>query len=493
MKRIIFINILKSIKKYFRCIIYNDCYKILNMNKFITIDEMKNILNRKDLLKANFGLEKEGLRVDCDAKLVLTPHPEVFGNKDENIYITTDFSESQLELITPPYTSIDETYDFLSLLVNIINSYINECEFIWNSSLPCILPESDKIPIARYKFDKESEIYRQKLAKKYGTKKQMISGIHFNFSFNIDVLKRFYENLDYSMTYKEFQNQIYLKIVRNYIRLTWFIIYITGCSVALHESFTCECIKLTDLEGLDGCFYATKAISLRNSQCGYKNKEELYPNYESVDSFLESIENFIEAGYISEAKELYTQIRLKTMDKTDVIKTLKEDGIDYLEVRSIDINPFDKTGVDKNDLEFIHLFMIYLLQLDESDYPDWQKESLANEELVATKGLDNNLELLNDGKKITIQEWSKQVIKEIKEVNKELDLGFEEVIEIVEDRVNNTDKLYANRLLCHYKDENFLDTSIKLAKQKKKDSIKQMDENINKETLNKIINNKQLD
>ncbi len=462
------------------------------MDQIINIDTIKDNLTKEEILKSNFGLEKEGLRVDCNAELILTPHPTIFGKKDENIYITTDFSESQLELITPTFDSIDKAHDFLTLLVNITNSYIKECEFIWNSSLPCKLPDSSQIPIAYYQFDTEARKYRQKLAKKYGTKKQLISGIHFNFSFDTSTLKKLYKNTKHEISYKDFQNQVYLKIVRNYIKYTWFIIYITGCSVALHKSFIRDCFKLANKVGDDGCYYATNSVSLRNSKCGYKNNDRLYPDYHSVDTFIESVNRFIEKGYISEVKELYTQIRLKTIDKTDVLKSLREDGIEYLEIRSIDINPFDNTGINKDDLRFIHLFIIYLLQLDESNYANWQEESLINEELTAHKGLNSSLKLLKDGDNITIESWSKQIIEDIKKVNRKLELGFEDVIEVIQERVNNPEKLYAKRLLKHYQNENFIDTSMNMVKQKKKDSIKQLDETIDKKVIDKIINNKQL-
>lgn len=150
---------------------------IIHMNDYFTIDNIKKILTPKEIMEGNFGLEKEGLRINDKGELSLSPHPECFGNKLTNPFITTDFSESQVEIVTPTFDSINEVYQCLSFLVDIVNTSIPEDEYIWNQSLPCILPDDNQIPLAYYEGKKgeESRNYRIKLANKYGTKKQMIS------------------------------------------------------------------------------------------------------------------------------------------------------------------------------------------------------------------------------------------------------------------------------------------------------------------------------
>ena len=247
------------------------------------------------------------------------------------IKITTDFSESQIEIITPTFDTIDEAFSFFSFMSDLVNSSLDDDEFLWFQSLPCILPESSKIPIAKYKgreLAEESMEYRKGLAKKYGLRKQLISGIHFNFSFKEELIEKLYENLDISeiendedsrISYKEFKNRLYLKISRNYIRYVWLIIYLTGCSVAAHDTFTPECTKLMEQSDNRGGVYSERGPSFRNASCGYKNLEHLYPNYESVDAFASDVQSFIDEGKLSQAKELYTQIRLKPKDPSDVL------------------------------------------------------------------------------------------------------------------------------------------------------------------------------
>ena len=339
-----------------------------------------------EILEGSFGIEWESLRANGDGELSLTPHPEIFGDKFTNPLITTDFSESQIEIITPAFDTIDEAFSTFSLLSDLVNSSLPEDEYLWFQSIPCILPYWDKIPIAQYSEEGEaSQKYREELAKKYGVKKQMISGVHFNFSFSDNFLRKLHYLEDPELPFQEFKNKVYLKIARNYLRYCWLIIYLTGCSIGSHKTFSNECIHLMDAKDEYGSYYSTRGPSFRNASCGYKNLKDLYPSYSSVESFTQDIQKFINDGDLSEAKELYTQIRLKPKNPKDMLNSLNQDGIEYIEIRTLDINPFYKCGLVLHDMTFLHLFLIYMYIKEESDYPLWQEEAKINEENVAEK------------------------------------------------------------------------------------------------------------
>ena len=200
-----------------------------------------------EIFAGSFGIEWESLRAKGEGELSLTPHPAIFGDKLTNPVVTTDFSESQIEIITPTFNTLDEAFDTFSLLADLVNSSLPEDEYLWFQSIPCILPYWDKIPIAQYTEEGEdSQKYREELAKKYGVKKQMISGVHFNFSFTDEFLEKLYEIEEYDAPFQEFKNEVYLKITRNYIRYCWLIIYLTGCSIGSHNTFSNDCIHLMD-------------------------------------------------------------------------------------------------------------------------------------------------------------------------------------------------------------------------------------------------------
>ncbi|WP_407536203.1 hypothetical protein QCB49_03860 [Cetobacterium somerae] len=311
-----------------------------------------------DIKKGRFGIEKESLRVNENGELALTNHPKFFGDKIKNPYITVDFSESQIEMITPTESSVEKAYDFLRNIHEIVATNLKD-EYLWSQSVPPILPSEELIPLGKFPQNKELEKYREKLALKYGRKKQLLSGIHFNFSFDDEFLKELYELSKEKTSFKEFKNNIYLKISRNYFKYGWMIIYLLGASPVIHETYLQKCIDKMK-KFTEDTYYFEDLVSFRNGSCGYRNEKDFFVNYESVDKYVESLERLIEKESISSAKEYYSPIRLKTKNPKEILLELKNSGIEYLEFRSIDLNPFSEIGIEKTDLEFLHLFILFL-------------------------------------------------------------------------------------------------------------------------------------
>ena len=445
------------------------------MDEIFNLSFINSHLTADDLKKGSFGIEWEGLRVRGNGELSLSPHPEIFGNKLSNPFITTDFSESQIEIITPTFDTIDDAFAFFSFMSDLVNSSLDDDEFLWFQSMPCILPDSSKIPIAKYKgreLAEESMEYRKGLAKKYGLRKQLISGIHFNFSFKEELIEKLYDKMDIlegnddensRISYMEFKNRLYLKISRNYIRHVWLIIYLTGCSVAAHNTFTPECTNLMENSDNHGGFYSERGPSFRNASCGYKNLEHLYPNYHSVEEFADDVQTFIDEGHLSQAKELYTQIRLKPKDPGNMLLSLKNDGIQYVEIRTLDINPFYKCGLIKKDMEFLHLFLIYSLIADESDYENWQEEAIYNEEMVAEAAYDYDMKLLKDGEEISLEKWGLSILDEMDMMCRTLDIGSQFIIDSMRQRIVDPSLTYGKGLIRLIKEEGYINSQIKLS------------------------------
>ena len=425
-----------------------------------------------EILEGSFGIEWESLRANGDGELSLTPHPEIFGDKFTNPLITTDFSESQIEIITPAFDTIDEAFSTFSLLSDLVNSSLPEDEYLWFQSIPCILPYWDKIPIAQYSEEGEaSQKYREELAKKYGVKKQMISGVHFNFSFSDNLLRKLHYMEDPELSFQEFKNKVYLKIARNYLRYCWLIIYLTGCSIGSHKTFSNECIHLMDAKDEYGSYYSTKGPSFRNASCGYKNLKDLYPSYESVEDFTNDIQKFIDDGDLSEAKELYTQIRLKPKNPKDMLNSLNQDGIEYIEIRTLDINPFYKCGLVLHDMTFLHLFLIYMYIKEESDYPLWQEEAKINEENVAEKAYVDSMRLLRDGEEVTLRSWAADIINEMYGMCEVLGIDHMKTLSMMMNRIANPDLTYGKRLLKLIEKDGYINVHMELSKNNKNVSI----------------------
>lgn len=434
------------------------------------LNKIKKIFSSKEILSGNFGIERETLRVDENGYLANTDHPKEFGDKAHNPYITTDFSESQIEVITPALSDIKETYNFTRSLYDIVAMEIGD-EYLWPQSMPCIIPDDKDIPVAKFaNHSKEAQEYREKLLLKYGGKKQLISGIHYNFSFDETIIERLYEDSDNNISYKEFKNSIYLKIARNYLRYRWLIVYLLGASPIVHESFIdiCKC-PLNKIKNNE--YSSLGAISHRNGKCGYKNKVDLFPSYNSVDEHLESINAYIKDELIESHKELYSQIRLKPSDTKNFKESLLNDGIKYLEYRTIDINPFEKGGISLDDLRFLQVFNIYLLTKEESNFKNWQEESLENQQLIAVHGI-NDIELKKDGKSIGRIDFGLEILNEVMSVNNELNLGFEDIINNMIDKVKDSTLTYSYKITERIKEEGYINTFLNLARMYKESAHK---------------------
>lgn len=373
---------------------------------------------RRNIVKGNFGLEKENVRVDKDGHLALTPHPELLGDKNTHPYITTDFSESQIEMITPPLKSLDETYYFMENIHDIVSESIGE-ELLWPQSIPPALPEESQIPIARYDNSEkgvEAQQYREMLAKKYGKKKQLISGIHYNFSFEDDFLIDLKETLGDKRSFREFKDDVYLKMSRNLLRYNWLLVYVFGASIGSHESYSKTCNSYM-VRSAKETFYFPYATSFRNGPCGYKNLKEYMVSYNSLNEYTTDIRKLIGTKEISGAKEYYSPVRLKVLGEGDILENLDNKGVSYLELRFVDLNPFKKIGIERETLYFLHLFLIYTLITDDRHYSEEaKKEDEFNTILVSTTGRKKGTLLRRQGEKIDIVEWKRELFSEIRQV-----------------------------------------------------------------------------
>lgn len=420
-----------------------------------------------DIKKGRFGIEKESLRVNENGELALTNHPKFFGDKIKNPYITVDFSESQIEMITPTESSVEKAYDFLRNIHEIVATNLKD-EYLWSQSVPPILPSEELIPLGKFPQNKELEKYREKLALKYGRKKQLLSGIHFNFSFDDEFLKELYELSKEKTSFKEFKNNIYLKISRNYFKYGWMIIYLLGASPVIHETYLQKCIDKMK-KFTEDTYYFEDLVSFRNGSCGYRNEKDFFVNYESVDKYVESLERLIEKESISSAKEYYSPIRLKTKNPKEILLELKNSGIEYLEFRSIDLNPFSEIGIEKTDLEFLHLFILFLFLKDDESFEEKDYfRYLKNQEILANKGNSDEFRLICcEDKNVSPKEYSIVILEEIERHLKAIGAFTNKDEKVLQYQKNKvlSNRLYSDLVLKEVKQKGFVKFHIDKAKE----------------------------
>jgi len=355
------------------------------------------------LRKGQHGLERETLRVNEDGSLALTPHPQSLSDPMTAPHITTDFSDSQLELVTEPHDSIEEVLEALKGIHQRVLKGLKNDEQLWPGSMPCILPDSNLIPIARYgdgDAAEQKEVYRRGLARRYGKYIQMLCGVHYNVSFNDELWLELHQAFGEGVDLQDFKNQRSLALVRNFIRQRWLLAYLTGATPFKHKSYHCKSMP---------CDKEQNTIALRLSRCGYHNPEEVPICYNGFESHIASVDKAVATPHppytalglekngervqlndhlFQLPNEYYFPIRMKPKPHADgFLEGLRESGVLYLELRLLDVDPHSAIGVDEQSLRLSHLFMLHCW-LNES--PDLSacdhKAADEDQEFVAVHG-----------------------------------------------------------------------------------------------------------
>ncbi|CAH2257631.1 TPA: bifunctional glutamate--cysteine ligase GshA/glutathione synthetase GshB [Enterococcus faecium] len=348
--------------------------------------------------QARFGIEREGQRVDLAGNLAKTDHPAIFGDRSYHPYIQTDFSETQTEMVTPVTDSIPELFQYLAAVYDVTARSIPKEEMIWPLSMPPALPEKDEeIIIAKLK-NFEDVLYRRYLAKEYGKRKQMVSGIHFNFEFGDELLRTLFSHQEEFQDFSEFKTELYLKTARNFMRYRWMITYLFGASPMSEKNYF-----------LDESHPKEPVRSIRNSALGYTNHPNVKVSYASMKQYLADIERMIEEGKLSEEKEFYTPLRFRGGKK---VADLATTGVRYIELRNIDLNPYARLGINPEQVRFLQLFLMYMLWTEEKeDCDQWVAEGTTRNNKVALEQPSDQTEFHQEGREIL--EGMKQMLVEL--------------------------------------------------------------------------------
>ena len=304
--------------------------------------------------QGSFGFEKESQRVHADGSIVTTPHPKSFGSRSYHPYIQTDFAESQLELITPPNKKVEDSLRWLSAIHEVVLRSLPDGEYIFPLSMPAGLPPAEKIKVAQ--LDDPADVaYREHLVKSYGTYKQMVSGIHYNFQLDADLIQTLFKAQSEYQSAVEFQNDLYLKMAKNFLRYQWILLYLLSATPIVDKNYF--------KDGISPLKPNQYVRSLRSSQYGYVNAPEIIVSYDSVEKYVETLEHWVTEGKLIAEKEFYSNVRLRGAKKA---REFLDKGIQYLEFRLFDLNPFEPYGINLEDAKFIHHFILLMIWMDET-------------------------------------------------------------------------------------------------------------------------------
>ena len=382
-----------------------------------------------DILKGiRRGIEKESLRVRPDGSLAMTPHPAALGSALTHPHITTDFSESQLELITGVHAGIESCLEELTQIHQAVYGALGD-EMMWCASMPCGLPADDAIPVGRYgssNVGRMKTVYRTGLSHRYGRRMQMISGIHYNFSLPDSI---------WPIAGLGGPNEAYFALIRNFRRTAWLLFYLFGASPAVCSSFV-EGRKHELRELAAGTYHLPHATSLRMGRLGYQSDAQSaiavsynnlenygaslfdaltkpYPPYEAIG--VRDGDNYrqLATSLLQIENEFYGKIRAKRVIRPGErpLHALRERGVEYIEVRLMDLDPFCAIGIGAATIRLLDVFLLHCL-LEDSP-PDTPEEIAAigrNQNRVAARGREPGLRLERRGQEIGMIEWAGELL-----------------------------------------------------------------------------------
>ncbi|MGV3311038.1 bifunctional glutamate--cysteine ligase GshA/glutathione synthetase GshB [Streptococcus suis] len=391
---------------------------------------LKHLPSTAPILQATFGLERESLRINTENRVAQTPHPEKLGSRSFHPYIQTDYSEPQLELITPVTQSTKEARRFLGAITDVACRSMNKDEYLWPLSMPPHITE-DEIQIAQLESEFEYQ-YRVGLGQRYGKLLQSISGIHYNFELGKDLTQQLFEasrETDSEKDFVTFKNALYLKLAQNFLRYRWLLTYLYGASSLAEKGFLTEEI---------GC-----VRSIRNSNYGYVNAPDVHISFSSLEQYVTDIEQAVASGQLSAEKEFYSAVRLRG---AKVSRDYLTKGISYLEFRTFDLNPFDQLAISQGTLDTVHLFILALLWLDDLTDVDAQ--------LAQAHQLNNRIALSHPLTPLPAEADSQTIVQAMQAIIDHfgLDSYYQDLLTTVQASLSDPSLTLAGKLLEKVKD-----------------------------------------
>lgn len=407
----------------------------------MTINQLlQKLESTSPILQANFGIERESLRVDRQGQLAHTPHPSCLGARSFHPYIQTDFCEFQMELITPVAKSTTEARRLLGAITDVTGRSISQDEVLWPLSMPPRI-KAQEIQVAQLENEFERH-YRNYLAEKYGTKLQAISGIHYNMELGKDLVEALFRESDQTDMIT-FKNALYLKLAQNYLRYRWVITYLFGAAPIAEQGFFDQEVP-------------EPVRSFRNSDHGYVNKEEIQVSFDNLEDYVSDIETYIANGDLIAEKEFYSAVRFRGQKAN---RSFLDKGITYLEFRNFDLNPFERIGISQTTMDTVHLLILAFLWLDSPENVD---QVLAQGHALNEKiALSHPLEPLPD----QAMAETKDIIKALDQLVQHFGLGdyHQDLVKQVKAAFADPKQTLSAQLLPYIKDKSLADFALNKA------------------------------
>ncbi|WP_119393467.1 glutamate--cysteine ligase [Salinibius halmophilus] len=459
----------------------------------MSVKELLPTLTKEDLLVTR-GIEKEGLRVNAYGHIAQDDHPYGAGSALTHPHITTDYSEALLEFITPVRTSAQAVLDDLHALHHFTLTQMPS-QTIWPASMPCKVDGELDIRIAEYgdsHLGQLKHVYRHGLWHRYGRLMQAIAGMHYNFSVPESLLAKIAQAQGSELT-QDKQTELYFNLIRNFRRYQWLLLHLFGASPAFDQSFkvgrSASLPKFAKRSHL-----LDTATTLRMSDIGYSNnvQSDLFVCFNSLNSYAATLSNAMQTSFVGYENiglqdgkqwkqlntnvlqienEYYSDIRPKRNAKNGEkpLQALTKYGVEYIEVRCLDLNPFEPLGSNLAQLQFLDTFLLWCLMSDSPKLSDEECHAVrVNQQRAINHGLNKDALLKDGDTERTIGEWGLALIDDMQAIADQLEgqySGTRAALDTMREKLKGNSETVAQRMVREMKAEqaDFQDWAERLA------------------------------
>ena len=400
--------------------------------------------------------------------------------------------------MSPTFRTSWELLQYLLDLHQFVYQHLGE-ELLWATSMPSQIDGDDGIPIAQYgrsNIGRMKTVYRKGLGVRYGRMMQAIAGVHFNYSFPVNMWDPWAELVQSRERGQPFISERYFHLLRNYRRHGWIVLYLFGVSPVVCNSFLRgRNVTLPRLS--KDTSYEPYATSLRMSDLGYRNRNQagLSVSVNSLDEYVRDLSRAIttlhapyeklgvkkngeyrqlNANILQIENEYYSFIRPKRVARSGErpTKALRRAGVEYVEVRALDVSAFDPVGVNQNKLRFLEMFLALCLMKDSPPIDESAQDLLdANHVTVARRGREPGLMLKRDGRDVPLLAWARELIDSMSGIAEIFDRGdparpFAAALAVQAAKIENVALTPSARMLAELEatGESFFDLALRMSR-----------------------------
>ncbi len=166
---------------------------------------------------------------------------------------------------------------------------------------------------------------------------------------------------------------------------------------------------------------------------------------------------------MKEAAELYYPVRLKPQGE-NTLERLKESGVNHIELRMFDLNPLEPVGIRKEDLQFVHLLILYLMSTEDREFLPFEQTMAIKNEKNAARYEEQNIRIETGwNSSLPVKHAALHVLSSMERFYASIGkMELAEMVQLQEQKIFCTRKRYAAQIKSEFQDD-YVKKGIRLA------------------------------